>query len=151
MKKPPSGWPQISPVVFYTDPSAAIDWLCQVAGFQVRLKVEGEKGEIVHSALEFGEGLIMVGGTGNEAHREVPVPAKSPRTIGGANTQQLCLFVDDVDAHFRSAKKAGAQIIEEPKTFDYGEDYWSDRSYRLVDPEGHEWWFMQRMRDQKAK
>ena len=31
-------------------------------------------------------------------------------------------------------------------TTDYGDDYWSDRSYRAMDPEGHQWWFMQRMR-----
>jgi uncharacterized glyoxalase superfamily protein PhnB len=31
----------------------------------------------------------------------------------------------------------------------YGDDYWADRSYGAVDPEGHMWWFTQRMRDQK--
>lgn len=151
MKKPPQGWPQIAPVVFYDDPAAAIEWLCRVTGFQVRLKVEGENGEIVHSELEFGEGLIMVGGTANIGHRANPVQSKSPRSLGGGNTQQLCLFVDDVDAHFRHAKEAGAKVIDEPTTFDYGEEYWSDRSYRLMDPEGHEWWFMQRVRDPKPR
>jgi uncharacterized glyoxalase superfamily protein PhnB len=30
---------------------------------------------------------------------------------------------------------------------DYGADYWADRSYGAVDPEGHLWWFTQRIRD----
>jgi uncharacterized glyoxalase superfamily protein PhnB len=44
----------------------------------------------------------------------------------------------------------GAQIIEEPATHDYGEDYWSDRSYGALDPEGHLWWVTQRLRSPAA-
>jgi uncharacterized glyoxalase superfamily protein PhnB len=54
--------------------------------------------------------------------------------------------VDDVDAHHARALAAGAEIFREPKTEDYGDDYWSDRSYGAYDPEGHIWFFMQRMR-----
>jgi uncharacterized glyoxalase superfamily protein PhnB len=151
MKKTPEGWPRISSSVFYDDAPAAIDWLCRTFGFEVRLKVEGEGGRIEHSELVFGDGLVMVGSTGGKQHRANPVPGKSPRSIGGANTQTLCIIVDDVDAHFRHAKSTGAKIIDEPTTTDYGEEYWSDRSYRVEDPEGHHWWFMQRMRDQDPK
>jgi len=59
------------------------------------------------------------------------------------------VFVDDVEAHFQRAKARGAKIVTEPKTSDYGEDYWTDRSYGAVDPEGHMWWFTQRLRDPK--
>jgi uncharacterized glyoxalase superfamily protein PhnB len=34
----------------------------------------------------------------------------------------------------------------EPTTTDHGAEYWTDRSYLAVDPEGHRWWFMQRLR-----
>lgn len=151
MKKTPQGWPRISSAVFYDDAAKAIDWLCDAFGFEVRLKVEGEGGRIEHSELEFGEGLIMVGESGGKSDRDEKLPCKSPRQVGGVNTQTLCLFVDDVDAHCEHARRAGATIAEVPKTTDYGEDYWSDRTYRAVDPEGHQWFFMQRMRDQKAK
>jgi uncharacterized glyoxalase superfamily protein PhnB len=150
MKKPPAGWPRISAAVFYDDASAAIDWLCRVFGFEVRLKVEGEGGRIEHSELTFGDdGLIMVGSTGGKSTRKVPLPCKSPRSLGGANTQALCTCVDDADAHCARARAAGAKIVEEPTTNDYGEEYWADRSYRAEDLEGHQWWFMQRVRDQK--
>lgn len=43
---------------------------------------------------------------------------------------------------------AGAIIHEGPVTNDYGADYWADRSYRAEDPEGHQWFFMQRVREQ---
>jgi uncharacterized glyoxalase superfamily protein PhnB len=52
-----------------------------------------------------------------------------------------------VDAHCERARAAGARIVEGPTTRDHGEEYWADRSYRAEDLEGHQWFFMQRMRD----
>lgn len=143
MKAPPEGWPRISSAVYYEDAAKAIDWLSQAFGFEVRLKVEGEGGRIEHSELEFGEGLIMVGSTGGRPDRTF---CKSPRLLGGANTQGLCLCVDDVDAHCARARAAGADITMEPEVHDYGEEYWADRVYEAVDPEGHHWFFMERVR-----
>ena len=144
MKPPPQGWPRMSASVFYDDPHAAIDWLCKAFGFELRLKVEGDAGEIVHSELKLDEGLVMVSGTGGEGDWQQIY--RSPKAIGGGVTQALCFFVDDVDAHHGQAVAAGAKIARALATSDYGDDYWSDRSYGAIDPEGHLWWFMQRMR-----
>jgi hypothetical protein len=38
-------------------------------------------------------------------------------------------YVDDVEGHCQRARNAGAKIVREPETHDYGEEYWSDRSY----------------------
>jgi uncharacterized glyoxalase superfamily protein PhnB len=146
MKPAPQGWPRISSAIFYDEPKAAIDWLCKAFGFEVRLKVEDDEGILQHSELTYGEGLIMVGGTGhwdetNESYRK---HQKSPRAIG-AVTQAMCIHVDDVDAHYARAKAAGAEIYREPRVDDYGDDYWSDKTYGARDPEGHQWWFMQRL------
>ncbi len=151
MKPTPKGWPRISSSLFYDDAAAAIPWLCKAFGFEVRLKIEGEGGRIEHSELELGDGLVMVGSTGGKSSRPVPMPCASPRSLGGMNTQALCVVVDDADAHCNRARQAGAVIVDEPKTVDYGEDYWSDRTYRAEDLEGHQWWFMQRIRDQLPK
>ncbi|MFO0604318.1 MAG: VOC family protein [Polyangiales bacterium] len=148
MKPTPPGWPRISSCVYYDDPAAAIDWLGRAFGFEVRLKVEGEGGRIEHCELSFGEGLVMVGGTGRgDAGKDAWQRLQtSPRAKGGANTQSLCVMVDDADAHCARAKAAGAAVIREPETSDYGADYWADRSYGALDPEGHLWWFIQRVR-----
>ena len=66
--------------------------------------------------------------------------------MGGSVTQALCVYVDDVDAHCERAKAAGVKVVDPPTTTDYGEEYWTDRSYEAVDPEGHMWWFTQRLR-----
>jgi uncharacterized glyoxalase superfamily protein PhnB len=75
---------------------------------------------------------------------------RSPAHAGGVNTQALMLYVDDVDAHCAQARAAGAVIVTEPVTHDYGEAYWSDRSYGCQDPGGHHWWFCQRLRSPTA-
>ena len=92
----------------------------------------------------------MVGEERKGAEQRFGVDAVSPTAVGGANTQGLMVFVDDVDAHCTRARAAGARIADEPKLHDYGADYWADRSYGAVDPEGHLWWFTQRVRDPQS-
>ena len=146
MKPTPKGWPRISTALSYEDPAKAIDWLCNAFGFEVQLKVEGEGGEVVHSELLYGEGLIMVG----SAKPSTPW-RKSPKAVDGANTQSLMLYVDDAQAHHDHAKAQGAKIVTEPKVTDYGEDYWADKGYEAEDLDGHHWWFMERLRSPKPK
>ncbi len=144
MKSPPTGWPRMSASVFYIDPRTAIGWLCRAFGFELRLLVEGDDGKIHHSELVHGEALVMVSGTeGKEPWQSVN---RSPRSLDGAITQALAFHIDDVDAHHAVAVAAGAKIVRAPRTEDYGADHWSDRSYGALDPEGHLWWFMQRLR-----
>jgi uncharacterized glyoxalase superfamily protein PhnB len=150
MKPPPPGWPRISSAVHYEVPARAIDWLCKAFGFEVRLRIEGDDGSIVHSELTYGEGVIMVGGATN-APRPGRAHRKSPATVGGVNTQSMMIYVDDVEAHCKRARDAGAAIVQEPTTTDYGEDYWMDRGYEARDPDGHHWWFYQRLRDPVPK
>jgi uncharacterized glyoxalase superfamily protein PhnB len=95
MKPTPSGWPRISSAVYYDDAPAAIDWLCRAFSFEVRVKIEGEAGSIEHSELTYGEGLVMVGQAGL-AHK--PSFRKSPRSVDGAITQSMMVYVDDVEA-----------------------------------------------------
>ena len=145
MNPTPPGWPRISPGVYYRDAARMIDWLCTAYGFEVRLKVEGDGGRIEHSELTFGDGLIMVGEELHGVARRFETDRFSPLNAH-CNTQNLMVFVDDVDAHCAHARAAGARIVAEPELHDYGDDYWADRSYGAVDPEGHLWWFTQRIR-----
>jgi len=144
MKTTPQGWPRMSSSIFYQDASAAIDWLCRAFGFEVRIKVDGPGGRIEHSELLYGDGVVMVADV-RPASDQRGFWA-SPRSVGGANTQSIMVYVDDVDAHCARARAAGATIFDEPSLHDYGEQYWADRSYGAVDLEGHHWWFTERVR-----
>jgi uncharacterized glyoxalase superfamily protein PhnB len=145
MKPTPKGWPRLTSAAFYQDASAAIDWLCKAFGFEVRLKIDGEGGVVEHSELVFGEGVIMIGDERRQALKDRAI-MKSPKSLGGSTTQSMMLFVDDVDAHCAHARANGAIIAMEPKVSDYGEEYWTDKTYGAIDPEGHHWWFCQRLR-----
>src|SRR4051794_9157676 len=138
MKPTPDGWPRISAALYYDDAKVAIDWLCKVFGFELRLLVETGDGAVAHSELVIGDGVIMIADASSRPHQ------KSPRAAGGC-TQSLMVYVDDVDAHCQKARAAGAVISVEPTVSDYGADYWSDRSYGAVDCGGHHWWFTQRL------
>lgn len=143
MRPTPPGWPRISSSLYYDDPRAAIDWLCRAFGFEVRLLVEGEGGRVEHSELAYGDGLIMVAGA--DKRDKFPF-VRAPGEVGGGNTQNMMVFVDDVEAHCAHARATGARVTREPETHDYGDDYWVDRSYGCYDVGGHYWWFTQRLK-----
>ena len=57
--------------------------------------------------------------------------------MGGVNTQSVHIQLPaDLDAHCERARKAGATILQEPEDQFYG-----DRTFRAIDPEGHIWTF----------
>jgi uncharacterized glyoxalase superfamily protein PhnB len=114
--------------VIYQDQLAALKWLAEAFGFEVSLYIEDADGKPAHAQMSFGEGSIMVSSEWSDDH-------KSPKSLGGKNTQSLHIYIDtDVDAHCERARKAGAVIFAEPETQFYG-----DRTYRCRDPEGHIW------------
>ena len=94
--------------------------------------------------------MIMIAQENPNAERAWKRSLRSPKSLGGANTQCLMFYVDDAEAHCALARARGARIVEEPAVHDYGDDYWSDRSYGAIDPEGHLWWITQRLRSPAA-
>ncbi|MDB5396845.1 MAG: glyoxalase [Rhodospirillales bacterium] len=126
----------IIPALFYDDAAAALVWLETAFGFETRLCITDESGKVMHSEMSFADGRIMVGPTGWSDW------AKSPKSLGGANSANLHVGVDDVDAHCAHARASGAVIVQEP-----ADQFYGDRTYRARDPEGHYWTFGQHRRD----
>jgi uncharacterized glyoxalase superfamily protein PhnB len=138
----PPGWPRISASLAYKDPVRAIDWLVAAFGFSVRLTVPDGAGGIQHSELTFGEAVVMV--AGEKSHGLMG--ARSPKSLNGATTQALFVYVDNIETHYTRALASGAVLARELATTDYGAEYWIDRGYTVLDPEGHAWHFAQRLR-----
>jgi uncharacterized glyoxalase superfamily protein PhnB len=141
MKQTPPGWPRASSALCYERAQEAIDWLTKAFGFEVRLKVPGEGGKIEHAELVFGEAIFMV----SDPRPERPPHRRAPSELGGANTQNIMIYVDDVEAHRARALAAGAKA-EDLATHDYGEEHFTDRGYACTDLGGHHWWFAERLR-----
>jgi len=119
----------ITPYLYYEDVAGALDWLGKAFGFREEERMDGPDGKVGHGAMKLGKDLIMMGWPGAKY--------KNPKRLGRV-TQCLYVNVDDVEKHFKRAKKAGAKIIEEPQDTFYGA-----RRYGAADPEGHQWYFAQ--------
>lgn len=127
--------PAFSSGVVYRDPRAALDWLEQAFGFEQVMVVVGEDGQIGHSEMRFGDGLIYVG-------REWDARHKSPAGLDGVNTQSIHVQLQSgIDEHYQRAKAAGAVIVRE-----IGDQFYGDRVYGAADPEGHIWTFGQTLK-----
>jgi uncharacterized glyoxalase superfamily protein PhnB len=119
----------IFPILRYQDARSAIAWLCTTFGF-TQLFSTPESGPFVrHAQLQLGTNIIMVGSVRPDDG------IRSPMAIGAA-TQALCVYVEDVDGHFQRARAAGAEIVSEPYTTDFGA-----REYHVRDSESHPWTF----------
>lgn len=122
---------EISPYLYYEDGAAAMDWLIEAFGFEEGMRMASDEGRLEHGELKLGDQVVMLGEPGSGY--------QSPKTRGGA-TAGVHVYVDDVDGHYERAKAAGAEIRMEPTDQPYG-----DRRYDAKDPEGHDWFFAQRL------
>ena len=122
---------RIIPALRYRNGAAAIDWLCAAFGFERKMVVPADGGRVAHAELTLGNGMIMLGDVETEYGRLVAAPSK-----GEPVTQGIYVVVEDADAHYARAKAAGAEIVLDIKTQDYG-----GRDYTARDLEGHVWTF----------
>jgi len=119
----------IFPILRYNDARSAIQWLCRAFGFVELFSVPDAGLQVRHAQLRLGTNIIMVGSVRPDDGMV------SPQTLGTA-TQALCVYVEDVDAHFDQARAAGVEVVSEPSNNDFG-----GRNYAARDPEGHLWTF----------
>jgi PhnB protein len=124
---------RITPYLLYEDVAGALEWLASAFGFEERLRFADDNGTVTHAEMTVDDAAFMLGHPGPEY--------RSPKRLGGV-TQLVHVYVDDVDAHFERASKAGATINAEPADQEYG-----DRRYDAEDLEGHRWSFAQHVRD----
>jgi uncharacterized glyoxalase superfamily protein PhnB len=124
--------PSLTSAVYYKDPWAALDWLEKAFGFERTMVISDKDGNLGHSELRFGDGILYVGSQWTD-------DIASPAALGGKTTQTVHVHLPDgIDAHCARAKAAGAVILQEPSDQFYG-----DRTYRARDLEGHIWTFGQ--------
>src|ERR1700677_1858412 len=132
--------PPISPLIFYRDARAALDFLERAFGFETRMVVDDGQGGVIHSESVYEGCVVMVCGP-------PPQPKyASPLDLGGKRTGSIHVQVKDgLDALCERARGAGATIEREPADQPYG-----DRVFTCLDPEGHAWSFGQELKAMTA-
>lgn len=119
----------VTPVLVYPDVRAAVAWLEAAFGFEERVRV----GESHRAQLGVGrDGAVVVA----DVHGQQVAPS------AGKVTHVIKVRVADVDAAFVRARDAGAGVVEEPTSHEYGE-----RSCMLEDLAGHRWELSQTVGD----
>jgi PhnB protein len=123
----PSNYPRVTPYLSVDGAAKAIDFYCKVFGATERGRMPGPDGNIGHAELTLGDSMIML----SDPFPEMGAP--TPQALGGSAVTVM-VYVDDVDAVFKRAIKAGAKEISPVQDQFYG-----DRSGQFEDPFGHRW------------
>jgi PhnB protein len=127
VKAIPEGYHTLTPYLTVRDAARAIEFYKKAFGAEDRGAMKGPDGKIMHAELKIGDSIIML------ADEFPQYGAVSPETVGGSSSG-LHIYVEDVDAAFDRAVKAGA-VTEMP----VADMFWGDRYGKLKDPFGHKW------------
>lgn len=122
----------VIPGLRYRNAPAAIDWLCNVLGFEKQLVVPGDTSDsVLHAQLKLGGGMIMLGSVNDNDFGRLMA---QPEEIGGKETQCSYVLVEDADGVYEKVKASGVEIVMPIKDEEYG-----GRAFTCRDPEGHIW------------
>jgi uncharacterized glyoxalase superfamily protein PhnB len=127
----------IMPVLIYKDVPAACEWLCRVFGFRERWRAGNHRAqlEIDGGAVVLGEARTGASGEPAEGMTFAPEPH-------GRISHEVMVRVSDADTHFEQARDCGAEVLQSPRDYAYGE-----RQYTAIDLGGHHWTFSQSIAD----
>jgi PhnB protein len=135
VKPIPDSYPRVIPYLSVDGASSAIDFYTKVFAAKERVRMPGPDGKIGHAELEIGDSLLMLSDA-------IPgMGGQTPHSLGGTPVT-LMVYVEDVDAVFDRAIKAGA--TEERKVEN---QFYGDRAGQFVDPFGHKWFVATHVED----
>jgi PhnB protein len=119
VKPIPDGYHTVTPYLTVQGATTLIEFLKQ--GFEAKeiCRILHPEGGIMHAEVSIGDSVIMV----SEARDECkPMPSF------------MYLYVENTDATYDRAVKAGGTSTMEPK-----DEFWGDRSAGIKDPTGNHW------------
>ena len=123
----PEGYHSVTPFVIVKDAAGFLDFMADAFDAQEIARVLVEDGRIGHAESRIGDSVVMA----FDAKDDWPdTPAF------------LRLYVDDCDASYEQALKAGGTSVTRPTDMP-----WGDRVARVRDPLGNLWWLMTRFED----
>jgi len=129
----------VMPMLVCRDVAAAIDFCKTTFDAEEMVRRPGPDGTVAHAALTIGGAMIMI-------EAEWPTLASRAPESDGSSPVVIYLYVEDVDAVVERAEAAGARILLPVK-----DQFWGDRTGRIVDPSGHVWTISTRVEETSAE
>ena len=125
----PEGFHSVTPYLIVKDGAKALEFYVKAFGAQVTEKHLTDDGKIMHALFKIGDSLVMLSD-------EFPEPESCGLVAPSAKGQSVSLhvYVENVDASFDQAVKAGANVVMPVE-----DQFWGDRFGQLSDPFGHRW------------
>jgi uncharacterized glyoxalase superfamily protein PhnB len=123
----PDGYHAVTPVLTVQGAAKLIEFLEQAFDAKETYRLEGPNGGVMHAQIKIGDSMVMLGEASEQCK---PMPAT------------MALYVEDTDAWYRRALKAGATSVREPANQFYG-----DRSAGVKDFAGNQWWIQTHIED----
>jgi len=123
----PDGYRTATPYLIIKGAAEAIEFYKRAFGATELLRMADPQGRVGHAEIKIGDSVIML------ADEHPAMGYRGPRSLGGSSVSIL-LYLEDVDAVFERALKAGAKA-QRPVV----DQFYGDRSGTLEDPFGHVW------------
>ncbi|HEX6053299.1 MAG TPA: VOC family protein [Gemmatimonadaceae bacterium] len=131
----PAGYHTVTPAIVVRNAPAAIDFYKTAFGAEELHRMLGPDGSIAHAEIRIGDSVIMLGEENEQWG------TRSPQSLGGVHGS-LHIYVEDADASFDRALKAGATV-----RYPLENAFWGDRYGKVTDPFGHEWGIATRVKE----
>jgi PhnB protein len=123
----PDGYRTVTPYLIIKGAAEAIEFYKRAFGATELLRMADPQGRVGHAEIKIGDSVIML------ADEQPAMGYRGPRSLGGSSVSIL-LYLEDVDAVFERAVRAGARA-QRP----VADQFYGDRSGTLEDPFGHVW------------
>ena len=126
VKPIPDGYHTVTPYLIGKGAAQLIDFWKEAFGAQETFRMPGPEG-IMHAELRIGDSAVMM----SDAMAEFgPMPT------------MIHLYVEDVDAVYERALKAGGVSTQKPEN-----QFWGDRAGAVKDAFGNQWWIATHVED----
>jgi PhnB protein len=122
----PPGVRAVTPFLMLKDVKKAINFYKDAFGAE-EVTITEIDGRVMHAHVKIGDSAIFLG-------EECPERGKVGAETKGYATSSLMVYVNDVDAAFERAVKAGCKV-----GMPVAEMFWGDRFAHVTDPFGQEW------------
>ena len=127
VKPIPDGSSVVMPMLVCRDVSAEIDFCKTTFGAEELGRRPGPDGTVAHALLSVGGEMIII-------EAEWPTLASRAPETDGSSPVVIFVYVEDVDKAIGRAVVAGATVLLPAKN-----QFWGDRTGRIIDPAGHVW------------
>jgi PhnB protein len=128
VKAVPEGVQAVFPMLVCRNPQAEFDFCVAAFGAVEQVRRLGPDGSTIHLAMRINGAFLV-------AQAEFPdVVASRAPALDGSSPVPIFAYVENVDAAMNRAVAAGARVVLPPQ-----DQFWGDRTARIIDAEGHVW------------